>query len=161
MMHPSNSHNQHFTLTKTGATSAKIVYKGAYAWYNFVNAAEILPNQTAKYNLKILKTQNKYIMVGFCTNAGLGNDRNFDHPESAYYYCYGYIYEGGNRTDGFPKSDVGDVIICEADLGAGVLRWKRNGNPLKECAVPPQMKGKTAYLSILMWNDGDEVEVSV
>ena len=53
------------------------------------------------------------------------------------------------------------MIICEADLGAGVLRWKRNGNPLKECAVPPQMKGKTAYLSILMGDDGDEVEVSV
>ena len=75
--------------------------------------------------------------------------------------CYGQIWEGGKYTNGFPKSDVGDVIICEADLGAGVLRWKRNGNPLKECAVPPQMKGKTAYLSIIMYDDGDEVEVSV
>ena len=73
--------------------------------------------------------------------------------------CDGRIFEGGNWTDGFPKSGDGDVIICEADLGAGVLRWKRNGNPLKECAVPPQMKGKTAYLSIIMCNDGDEVEV--
>jgi hypothetical protein len=99
--------------------------------------------------------------VGFCTNAGLGNTRNHLHPESAYYDCRGYIYEGGKYTFGFPQSGVGDVIICEADLGAGVLRWKRNGNPLKECAVPPQMKGKTAYLSILMIHDGDEVEVSV
>ena len=101
-------------------------------------------------------------MVGFCTNAGLGNTYNFQHPESAYYVCHwGRIFEGGNGTSGFPASDVGDVIICEADLGAGVLRWKRNGNPLKECAVPPQMKGKTAYLSIIMLYDGDEVEVSV
>ena len=99
--------------------------------------------------------------MGFCTNAGLGNINNYRHPESAYYYCRGYIWEGGNRTDGFPASDVGDVIICEADSAAGVLRWKRNGNPLKECAVPPQMKGKTAYLSIIMYYAGDEVEVSV
>ena len=91
MMHPSNSHNQFYTLSKTGATSAKIVYKGNNVWYNFVNAAEILPNQTAKYNLKINKLNNYRIMLGFCTNAGLGNIDNYDHPESAYYWCRGYI----------------------------------------------------------------------
>ena len=77
-------------LSKTGKNSAKIDYKGDGYWYNFVNAAEILPNQTAKYSLKIDKTQHKWIMVGFCTNAGLGNTDNYCHPESAYYYCRDY-----------------------------------------------------------------------
>ncbi len=54
-----------------------------------------------------------------------------------------------------------DVIICEADLASGKLRWHRNGNKFKECAVPAQMKGKTVYLSILMYHDGDEVLVSL
>jgi hypothetical protein len=99
--------------------------------------------------------------VGFCTNAGLGNSSNNHHPETAYYYCWGWIYEGGKKTDGFPESGVGDVIICEADLASGKLRWHRNGNTSKECAVPAQMKGKTAYLSIVMYNTGDEVLVSL
>ena len=131
--HPKNAHSQYFTLSKTGLTSAKIVKKGydAQRYYNFVNAGEILPNQTAKYNLKINKTESKYIFVGFCTNAGLGNMTSYGQPESAYYFSAGEIYEGGNRSDGFPKSGEGDVIICEEDLASGVLRWKRNGKMLK------------------------------
>jgi hypothetical protein len=58
-------------------------------WYNFVNGFEILPQQTAKYTVSITKTTNKYIMVGFCTGAGLGDINNYLHPESAYYYCGG------------------------------------------------------------------------
>ncbi len=53
-----------------------------------------------------------------------------------------------------------DVIICEADLASGKLRWHRNGKKFKECDVPAQMKGKTVYLSILMY-EGDEVLVSL
>ncbi len=131
-------------------------------FYNFVNAAEILPNQTAKYNIKINKTKIRAIAVGFCTNAGLGNSDNQRHPESAYYDCYsGRIWEGGKYTGDFPKSAVGDVIICEADLASGKLRWHRNGDTIKERAVPAQMKGKPVYLSILMIVDGDEVLVSL
>ncbi len=61
-------------------------------------------------------------MVGFCTNAGLGNSDNHAHPESVYYYCWGMISEGVKCATGFAVSDVGDVIICEADLAAGKLR---------------------------------------
>ncbi len=53
------------------------------------------------------------------------------------------------------------MIICEADLASGKLRWHRNGDMLKECAVPAQMKGKPVYLSIIMCEDGDEVLVSL
>ncbi len=99
--------------------------------------------------------------MGFCTNAGLGNF-NYRHPESAYYLCYGSIWEGGKQTAGiFPESVVGDVIICEADLASGKLRWHRNGDTFKECAVPAQMKDKPVYLSILMGVDGEEVLVSL
>ena len=100
--------------------------------------------------------------MGFCTNAGWGNVNNFHHRESAYYDCqFGSIREGGNRYCGVPKSRDGDVIICEVNLAKGVLRWKKNGDLFRECAVPAQIKGKTLYLSILMYHDGDEVEVSV
>ena len=94
-------------------------------------------------------------MVGFCTISGLGNKDNNWNPESAYYYCGGAIIEGGHRTGGFHYSGVGDVIICEADLAVGVLRWKCNGNLIQQCTMPPQMKDKTLYLSILMLEDGD------
>ena len=98
--------------------------------------------------------------MGFCTNAGLGNS-NSSNPESAYYSCYGSIWEGGKRTGSCRESGVGDVIICEADLASGVLRWQMDGDTFKECAVPAQMKDKPVYLSILMYHDGDEVLVSL
>ncbi len=75
--------------------------------------------------------------------------------------CWGRIYEGGKKTTGFPFSDVEDVIICEADLPSGKLRWQKNGDTFKECDVPLQMNGKTVYLSIIMSNTGDEVLVSL
>jgi hypothetical protein len=38
-------------------------------------------------------------MVGFCTEKGLGNINNYQHAESAYYYCLGagYLYKGGSN----------------------------------------------------------------
>jgi hypothetical protein len=41
------------------------------------------------------------------------------------------------------------------------VRWWRNGALLKESAVPQQMKGKTAYISIIMHYTGSEVDLSI
>ncbi len=51
------------------------------------------------------------------------------------------------------------MVSCDADLISGVFRWKKDGKCLHECDVPPQMKGKTIYLSILMLSVGDEVDL--
>ena len=120
-----------------------------------------MPNQTVKYNIRINKTKNRDIIVGFCSDAGLGNS-NFMQAEFAHRNCHtGWIYEGGTVTGyGLPGSVVDDLITCEANLTSGVLRWQVNGSPLYVCAVPPKMKEKTLYLSIIMMHDGDEVEVS-
>jgi hypothetical protein len=100
------------------------------------------------------------ILAGFCSSEGLGNLNNYIHPESAYYYYWGFSYEGGCSSSGLAVSKLGDVVECEADLSAGVLRWFKNGALLKECKTPQSMQGKPAYLSIVMFNAGDEVEVS-
>jgi hypothetical protein len=73
-------------------------------------------------------------MIGFCTIAGLGH-RNFNgKPESFYYECAGSFSLGVeyiriDEIDG--QSRVGDVVDCEADLGAGYLRWRKNGTMLR------------------------------
>ena len=90
----------------------------------------------------------------------MGNVDNYAHSESAYYNCWGYTYEGSKETAA-KKSSVGDIIECEADLVRNLLIWRNNDEILKECEVPPQMKGKPIYLSILMYNVGDEVDVEV
>jgi hypothetical protein len=86
---------------------------------------------------------------------------NHYQPESAYYYCYGWMYEGGTESSIGVKSGEGDVVEAEAELGTGVLRWWRNGALLKESAVPQQMKGKTAFLSLLMLYTGSEADLSI
>jgi hypothetical protein len=130
-------------------------------WYNFVNATEILPHQRSKFRVKINKLPYNNLMVGFCTSAGLGVERNFDKPESAYYGCSGWMYEGGTVSKFDVASGAGDVVEAEAELGTGLLRWWRNGELLKECALPQHMKGKTAFLSLSMFHTGDEVDLSV
>jgi hypothetical protein len=106
-------------------------------WYNFVNATEILPHQCSKFRVKINKAPNgNQLMIGFCTSAGLGIGNNQGQPESAYYFCGGYMREGGAQSSIGVVSTVGDVVEAEAELGAGVLRWWRNGALLKESAVP-------------------------
>jgi hypothetical protein len=69
------------------------------------------------------------------------------------------MYEGGTYSSIGVKSGEGDVV--EAELRAGVLRWWRNGALLKESAVPQQMKGKAAYISLIMHYTGSEVDLSI
>jgi hypothetical protein len=102
-------------------------------FYNFVNATEILPHQRSKFRVKINKAKDNCLLIGFCTSAGLGVVYNYSQPESAYYCCSGSMYEGGTYSV-IGESGEGDVV--EAELGAGLLRWWRNGALLKEIAVP-------------------------
>jgi hypothetical protein len=129
-------------------------------WYNFVNATEILPHQRSRFRVKINKAKDSQLLIGFCTSTGLGVVSNYNKLESAYYYCYGQMYEGGTYNS-VGASGVGDVVEAEAELGAGVLRWWRNGALLKESAVPQQMKGKTAFLSLIMYFTGSEADLFI
>jgi hypothetical protein len=56
-------------------------------------------------------------------------------------------------------STVGDRVQCEADLANGLLRWWKNSNLIKECAVPLQMKGKNVFYSLLMFYSDSEVDL--
>lgn len=74
--------------------------------------------------------------MGFCTQAGLGNLSNYKHAESAYYYCYGYVYAGGVENGGIAQSGDGNVVECIADLFAGTMRWWSKEKLLKEYKIP-------------------------
>jgi hypothetical protein len=93
--HQKNAHKKYYTLTNLTGTSARITRTGENRkYYNFVNQCKVLPNQKAKYSLTVNKTKNSIIMIGFCTEKGLGNIDNHYHAESAYYFCWGagYLY---------------------------------------------------------------------
>lgn len=126
-----------------------------------MNDAEIPHTKRKKYMIKILRTDNSNIMIGFCTDTGLGVKNNNSSPESAYYQCSGYFCRGGEYEEHNVVSKGGDTIECEVDLEVGLLRWRRNGLVLKDLGVPEKMRGKGAYLSLIMTNPGDEVEVSI
>ena len=56
--HPGNAHQQYYALTNSTATSAKLARVGGGGYYNFVNRTEVLPDQQAKYAVKIAKATN-------------------------------------------------------------------------------------------------------
>lgn len=99
-------------------------------------------------------------MVGFCTDSGLDKGNNYLNPQSAYYYCSGYFWIAGSKSDNSSTTGIRDVLDCEADLKMGVLRWWKNGSVLKECILPQQMNEKCCYLSVIMFNKGDDVDLS-
>ena len=75
--HLANPHSQYYALTNSTATSAKLArVGGGNNYYNFVNRTEVLPDQQAKYAVKIAKAKDSYLMVGFCTEKGLGNSNS-------------------------------------------------------------------------------------
>jgi hypothetical protein len=65
----------------------------------------------AKCKVKIKITQHKRIMIGFCTNACLGNISNYMNEESAYYYCMGFVFVGGvGDLNFYATSGAGDIV---------------------------------------------------
>jgi hypothetical protein len=102
-------------------------------------------------------------MVGFCTEKGLGNIDNYSHAESVYYYCTGpgFFYEGGSGKQIDYGTVAGETVDCVADLASFKLSWWKKGNQITECFVPARMRNKPIYISIILWNTGDEVDLCV
>lgn len=59
----------------------------------------------------------------------------------------------------FPTSQNGDVFELEADLVNDTLRWVKNGSLFKESPLPTSMAGKAVYLTILMDNFDETVDI--
>jgi hypothetical protein len=100
-------------------------------------------------------------MIGYCTEKGLGNCNIHHQADSAYYYCNGYLYQGGS-----PKQiGVGifgwETVECVADLPNYKLSWWKKGSPIAECTVPYGMRNKPIYISIMLYSTGDEVDICV
>jgi hypothetical protein len=160
--HPDNAHKQYYSLKNLTARLTRITRIGEdRKWYNFVNKCEVLPNQKAKYSLTF-KTTSK-ILIGFCTEKGLGNINNFKHAESAYYQCYSpaYLCEGGSEKRTDVVIVVGETVECVADLASCKLSWWKNGSQFAECAVPAGMRNKPIYISILLVYAGEEVDLCI
>jgi hypothetical protein len=96
-------------------------------------------------------------MVGFCTEKGLGNIRNWGHAESAYYSCWGigFLFEGGSSKKIDVDTIAGETVECVADFVSSKLSWWKKGSRIAECAVPVGMRNKPIYISILLLQTGD------
>jgi hypothetical protein len=46
-------------------------------------------------------------------------------------------------------------------LSKGILSWWKNGNKFKEIPIPDGMKGKGIYFSVIMYWEGDEIDLSI
>jgi hypothetical protein len=163
--HQGDLHSQFFNLTDIAATTATLTAQDIpqieFPWLdfvNFVNGVPILPQQREYYHITLRNTVD--IFIGFCTIAGLGVLKNYERPESAYYWGHGAVRYGGVRIDPFPASVVGDIIECEADLRIGMFRWRRNGSLLTQFMLPEVMRGKAIYLSIIMRHNNNQAFLS-
>jgi hypothetical protein len=112
-------------------------------WHNFVNKYAVPENQILKYYVKLMNVPKNFLMVGFCTQEGLGKCMA---PESVYKNC-GAI--------------EGETIECIADLVSFQLRWAKEGKRIAETPIPISMRDEPLYLSILLFFEGDEVDIYI
>jgi hypothetical protein len=54
---------------------------------------------------------------------------------------------------------AGETLECVADLASCKLSWWKKGSRIAECDVPAGMRNKPIYISIMLWNTGDEVDL--
>jgi hypothetical protein len=52
-------------------------------------------------------------------------------------------------------------VECVADLANFKLSWWKKGNRIAECAVPTGMRNKSIYISILLFETGEEVDLCI
>ena len=95
--HPDNSHKNQYSLTLTSAISAKLLKTGSKGWHIFVNKFAIFRQiGEIKYKVKIWKSKDNNLMIGFTTAKGFGVMSNYVSSEAVYYYIYsnnGSLYE--------------------------------------------------------------------
>jgi hypothetical protein len=48
-----------------------------------------------------------------------------------------------------------------ADLASFKFSWWKKGSQVTECAVPAGMRNKSIYISIILFDSGDEVDLYV
>jgi hypothetical protein len=102
-------------------------------------------------------------MVGFCTEKGLGCINSFANADSVYFHCHdkGSLREGGSCKQINEEVEEGDLIECVADLPNRKFSWWRNATKFLECRLPTEMKNQVIFISILLCNSGDEVDLCV
>jgi hypothetical protein len=52
-------------------------------------------------------------------------------------------------------------VECVADLASCKLSWWKKGSQIAECAVPAGMRNKPIFVSIILFNTGDEVDLCI
>jgi hypothetical protein len=52
-------------------------------------------------------------------------------------------------------------VECVADLASYKLSWWKKGSLIAECAVPAGMRNKPIYISIILAQTGDEVDLCI
>lgn len=152
--HPKNAHKTYYHITQgEGFSNIKCSGDG---YYNFVNTTEIIPGETGKYTIKIIKAKINNMMIGFCTERGFGNVNNFSNNESVYYWCIGRIYVGGVEKQINLPSTEGEFVTCIVDLKQSHVEWKKNDTTIFESSLPATMDKKSLYLSVILRNIDDE-----
>jgi hypothetical protein len=123
-----------------------------------VNKYAVLENQILKYYVKLMNVPKNFLMVGFCTQEGLGKCMA---PESVYYDCYGSLMRNGIRSEINMKAFDGETIECIADMVNFKIQWAKEGKRIAEIPIPISMRDEPLYFSVLLFFEGDEVDIHI
>ena len=114
------------SFTKDGLN---VRYIDANAWTHYIFNKPIGPNESAKFKLRVTKTQSRHIMIGVVDYAKQKDQRNSYGTGNAlcYYGINGQKYpEGAQEGDGFKE---GDVVEVEVNRANSTVKYSVNGTP--------------------------------
>jgi hypothetical protein len=71
------------------------------------------------------------------------------------------LWQGGSGKQVGVCTVAEETVECVADLASFKLSWWKKGSQIAECAVPTGMRNKPIYISIILFDSGDEVDLYV
>jgi hypothetical protein len=108
-------------------------------WYNFISNASIPFAKTTTFQLKIVTTANKHLMVGVGSKDIFVVSNSQTHKENLCYYILGKcVYENGSNRSVPSNVHItnGVTLSIVINRSENTVNWKVGGNQLAEASIP-------------------------
>lgn len=131
-------------------------------YFSIYGETPIAKQGTSYFNMKIINTNSKNLLVGLGSKFTKGIPNVYSHDDFIGFYTYGegYVWEKSNQRDLHIKEypiENGITITTNVNMDRGYINWEICGVRVAYAVIPLELKSKQLFPVILMMNVNDMV----
>ena len=132
------------------------------SYFNLISETQIRKTGLSYFNVKILNSSSRNIIVGIGSKFIRGIQNAYTHPDFIGFYLFGegYIWEKTNQRELNLKShpiENGVVITTIVDMDLGYIFWEICRVRVSYAVIPQELRAKMLMPVIMMVNVNDAV----